>query len=733
MHEVRQTRLHREWLLTVAIAMLLLVFFIFNRAAQPIGNVVYDHFLRWQGFEHAQDIVIISVDDRSLQELGNWPLKRSNYQLLTDQLQDKRYRPKALGIDLLFFDATKDDAALAHSIRRLPAVLPLEFKLQTDSKQTYKPMPPIAPLGEAARLGHINLNFDSDGTIRSFKSKDENWMHFALSMHALGVPSANVNDLNGTYRFQMVDPAVGFPTISLVDAIRSDHLKTLLKDKYVLIGVTSTSLGDRHPTLYSGETNSSTPGVAILASILNASLNNTLITDLTPIQLFVAEAIGMLILLRGFIFLKPRASLILAVLFILTLATFSYLLLSHASIWFDPTPCIIVTALIQPIWTWRRLEAIFAVVEEKTAILQTLGPQRSLNITSESKSREVVLQYGKLLDLAVSSVRSELDFLSTVIDELPNAIIIFDSYDSLLLSNRHAKKLFNSDLFPTGATLDSVAETLTVPVHVLNDIGLKREAENKTITFTLQTAGGLLDFYIKSVLVVSPHGSTMRLVILTDVSELTQSKTQRDRALQFLSHDMRTPVAAILSIIQQADIPKSLSEKISHHSNALLQMMDDFILHISSEAPEYTFKEELLDNLLNDAIERVADLAKPKNIRIIDQSEPTLVFVMTNTRLMVRALVNLLFNAIKFAPRDSSIFISTEYQITGEKVTIRISNSVQDADNAQDLTPSMPGFGLGLDFADTVIHKHHGQLVRHIPEKNGMALITISLPCSTHI
>ena len=43
----------------------------------------------------------------------------------------------------------------------------------------------------------------------------------------------------------------------------------------------------------------------------------------------------------------------------------------------------------------------------------------------------------------------------------------------------------------------------------------------------------------------------------------------------------------------------------------------------------------------------------------------------------------------------------------------------------------MPGFGLGLDFVDTVIHKHQGSISREIPQ-TGLATIVITLPCTTN-
>jgi signal transduction histidine kinase len=43
----------------------------------------------------------------------------------------------------------------------------------------------------------------------------------------------------------------------------------------------------------------------------------------------------------------------------------------------------------------------------------------------------------------------------------------------------------------------------------------------------------------------------------------------------------------------------------------------------------------------------------------------------------------------------------------------------------------MPGFGLGLNFVDIVIHKHQGTITRNIPP-HGMATTLITLPCTTN-
>jgi signal transduction histidine kinase len=236
-------------------------------------------------------------------------------------------------------------------------------------------------------------------------------------------------------------------------------------------------------------------------------------------------------------------------------------------------------------------------------------------------------------------------------------------------------------------------------------------------------------------------GGNLRLLILSDMTELRQSQTQRDRALQFLSHDMRTPLASILSLTHKSNSegmskgarPNLQREKIIHHANALLEMMDDFILTVSAEAPQYKVQQVLLDNLINDAIEQVADLAEAKSVQLKDTSLESTLFVMANTRLLLRALINLLYNAIKFSPIGSTLTIEVQAQSHSNApeshAVIKLTNPVEIHAGSADLIPSMPGFGLGLDFVDTVIQKHHGHISREIPAQ-GTATVRISLPCS---
>jgi CHASE2 domain-containing sensor protein/signal transduction histidine kinase len=737
-----ERRLRREWLLTVVMATALLAWLVFSQSARLWGDVLYDRMMTWQGFHHTDDIVLIAVDDRSLQQLGGWPLQRSRYTELLERLEDPRYRPKAVGLDLLLLDPTEHDEGLAQAMRRTPTVLPIEFTPDFASGGTGTALP-AGPLAQASRLSHINVSFDADGVIRGFRTLERNHLHFSLAMHSMGdrghrnILQAQVSP--SYQRFRMVDPSIGFPMVSLSDALSKEFPLSLVKDKYVMLGVTAPSLGDRYPTLYSGE-HGGTPGVAILASVLNASLNNAFISSMDDGMMFALNWVLLSLLLVSLIFFKPRTTVTISVVLIVLGVLSSYLLLIWGNQWLNPAPFVVVAAFTQPFWAWRRLEAMTGVIYRRAKELRQLQPEERTQGSQAKTSREVVLQYAKLLDHAVDSARHELQFLSAVVDEMPDAVVIYDPQDKLLLSNNKMQALIGETGLEHGSALSELAERWHLPLGFFTDLANPTPGDALPVrpsqdpqasqrnVFQIHTPQGQRDIYLKNASLDAPLGGQLHLLIFMDITELRQYQTQRDRALQFLSHDMRTPLASILSLTRpgaatvDGDMPR---DKVEHHARALLGMMDDFILTVNAEAPRYDLRAELLDNLLNDAIELSNDLALAKGITIVDGCGDEPVFLQANARLLVRAFLNLLFNAIKFSPPNSQIWVGCQQVTEGDKslVLVSIRNPVDRLEAEQEIA----GFGLGLHFVDTVIARHQGTIQRHLPPE-GDAEVSIKLP-----
>ena len=79
------------------------------------------------------DIVIVAIDDDSIETIGRWPWRRALHSALLDRIHEGQ--PRAVGMDVVFseedLDYPGDDLMLQHSLQRSGnVVLPISRSLQ---------------------------------------------------------------------------------------------------------------------------------------------------------------------------------------------------------------------------------------------------------------------------------------------------------------------------------------------------------------------------------------------------------------------------------------------------------------------------------------------------------------------------------------------------------------------------------------------------------------------------
>lgn len=121
-------------------------------------------------------VVIIGIDDASLEHIGRWPWPRSVFGQLLDRLNASH--PAAVGIDVSFSESSTavDDANFSRALNRAsyPIVFPIEGILaHTDAKDAFLytailSSPRSDFMTPATILGSVNIITDPDGVVRSF-------------------------------------------------------------------------------------------------------------------------------------------------------------------------------------------------------------------------------------------------------------------------------------------------------------------------------------------------------------------------------------------------------------------------------------------------------------------------------------------------------------------------------------------------------------------------------------
>ncbi len=230
----------------------LLVFFnSFSYLRSSISDKLYG------GKTSLENIVLLKIDDESINKIGRWPWNRNVFSELLVRIKDAR----AIGIDVSFFEQSENDSSLRETLNSLNNVV---LASEINEEVLLKPI-------FSADSGYVNLITDSDGITRSVQSglRDEIPFSFNVYKKAFG---KNIFFEDKNHLINYASKPGSFKSFS-VDEILEEQID--FKNKIVLIGATAPDLHDNYfvPT----SKGIAMPGVEIHANILqNLILDNFL-------------------------------------------------------------------------------------------------------------------------------------------------------------------------------------------------------------------------------------------------------------------------------------------------------------------------------------------------------------------------------------------------------------------------------------------------------------------------
>jgi adenylate cyclase len=296
--------------------------------------------IRWLPFERAElllydmryqirgkttppkEVVIVGIDDRSLEVVGRWPWDRKKQAAVIDSL--KAMGARVIVLDIIYSESAPDDDILASSIKKAGnVILPIAFdfrgekkKIQDDvlvdnafpmirNSDNFRFYPPISarsvllPLknlsASANSLAYISMFPDTDGVLRwealgveyngeVYPSIDLQAVRVYLNipieamilmatqgvqMGPIFIPTDSVNRTLIRY----YGPAGTFPYVSAVDVLEKKADPALIRDKIVLVGATAVGIYDLRVT----PTSAAMPGIEKHASVMASILHKEFI------------------------------------------------------------------------------------------------------------------------------------------------------------------------------------------------------------------------------------------------------------------------------------------------------------------------------------------------------------------------------------------------------------------------------------------------------------------------
>ena len=305
-----------------------------------------------------QRVVVVDIDEKSVQALGPWPWPRERVAQLLGALDQQGVGLKV--VDILFDGQQAQDPALRQALQQgAPTVIAQLFALNPEplvrtgqlsgalpaadsakvcaqsATAAYGYMAPAASLlGGAAgpALGHITPVVDADGAVRrvpalicfegkaypaltvsalaAATSTEPRWVtrpgflgqHKAIELGDLQLPTNDRGELLVSYQV----PRNGFVSVSAADVLAGKVPPGLLKNVWALVGSTAMGAGDAVATPQGGAVG----GIEVHAQLLSAALDNR--TPAVPawsrLWLWLSSLASVAVLLGLLLWRRPGAA-----------------------------------------------------------------------------------------------------------------------------------------------------------------------------------------------------------------------------------------------------------------------------------------------------------------------------------------------------------------------------------------------------------------------------------------
>ena len=713
-----------------------------------IDLVLYDAAQSLRTRPVPEDIVIVAIDDESIAAVGRWPWRRAVLATLLDRIAATR--PRALGVDVILSELDdrdpNGDAALVAVLKAIPGVI-LPVAAQTRGGPVPQLLLPAQPFLDAGvRLGHVHVEPDTDGAVRSVYLRegfsDREWPAFSLE---LGAGALKQGALPGERRppgetradFWLRDYRVhidfaGPPgTIRRVPAlalITGKQDGDALKGKYVLVGATATGLGDAYPTPLTGHSELM-PGVELQAQALNALLRGRTTIMASPAASALFTFVPVAAALIGFVFLAPRLVLILVAGLLAATFAVSAALLAYAQLWFPPAAMALMLVVAYPLWSWRRLETVvrflgsqFEQLEREPAVVPG---------TPEPPSA----RFSDVLGRQIGAVRNAADrlrearrFIADSLDSLPIATLVAGTDERVLIANRHAERVFGAHSGDAlrGQALAAMFQQLAPERASLWEEARRSLGARDHAKIEFKDAAGR-SLLLEGAPSLDGSGERVGLIVtLVDLTAIRDAQRRRDETLAFLSHDLRSPQASILAVVElhgidpQAYPAAAALEQIERYARSTIELAEQFVQLSRVETQPYQLTDCDLVEIAREAVEAVRTQAEAKSI-LVDFAGSGAAPVRADRRLLARAIVNLANNAVKYSPPDTTILVSVSVAGNQARCSVRDQGyGISEKDQkrlferfARFSTAGQPqekGIGLGLAFVKTVVERHEGHM-----------------------
>ncbi len=281
--------------------------------------------------------------------------------------------------------------------------------------------------------------------------------------------------------------------------------------------------------------------------------------------------------------------------------------------------------------------------------------------------------------------------------------------------------------------------------NIIKDLQIKKQAadlgllkkNNQLSTLYLYITIGLIvaSFIIIGLVYVNfkksrKANATLTLLnqqVIEQKAELELANKDKDRILRVVAHDLRNPISGIAALsktVIDAGLEDAKQEKylqlIEKTANSSLGLINE-LLQANTLAPATNFQDVNLNQLLQHTVTLTQHQAQAKQQIIVLQLPDYNIVLPLVYENFERVMVNLITNAIKFSPTNTTVSVSLQQADNFATISISDTGIGIPAQHINEVFTALPSikrtgtageksFGLGLSICKQIVAAHNGKI-----------------------
>ena len=337
-------------------------------------------------------------------------------------------------------------------------------------------------------------------------------------------------------------------------------------------------------------------------------------------------------------------------------------------------------------------------------------------------------------DHALTSEPTALPLDASMLDGLPDPVLLVDANHEIVDFNRAAKQLFGADVL--GAKLETTVASINI--HEAIDSTLDGVPGTRTEMFLPYPIARNYELNVWRLPDLKSLGPAWAMVVLHDVTASKQAAQMRADFVANVSHELRSPLSSLLGFIETLRGPARDDEAATERflkimeseAHRMARLINDLLALSKLETEEHIRPEDpvRIDRIINQVIATLSGRARERGQNLILDIPASLTPILGDADELTQVFQNLIANAISYGHENTPIKIKVatghdvyESMSGGISVTVvnqgdgipadeipRLTERFYRADKGRSRT--MGGTGLGLAIVKHVVSRHRGHL-----------------------